>query len=172
MGHQFYYFMAREDFLELERRLRAIQPLVILHFRSQGPAPRVVESSDLVENGERWVSFFLARPEDTKDVVVKHVPQQGYWALDFLQSPVIEYGRCGCDGKQLYRTRMYYVDGYWGPDSMWHVQPEGFQKWAKSVFSTTKRMLKKRGSDYIGPHAQKWVDAGGTLIDEFGHPVR
>lgn len=170
MGHQFYYFLAPEDFEELEARLRAIEPMAIIHFRSPAATPRIVKSSDLVENGSRWVSFFLARATDLKDIRLSYVATQNFWSVDDDSSPVIEYGRCGFEGQQLYRTRMYYVDGYWGPEKTWITKPEDFRKWAKLVFSTTKRMLKRRGSDYIGPHAEKWVEAGGTLIDEFGHP--
>jgi hypothetical protein len=132
MGHQVNFYLAPEDLRDLERRLREIQPLTVIHRRSPSDQPRVVDSFEVLEDGKPW--FFLAcvRTEDLAHVTLRHVPEQGYWVVDEYQSPVIELTRCFFDGRILRSGRLYYNDGFWGPDKTWVEKPEPFRKWAKS----------------------------------------
>jgi hypothetical protein len=165
MGHQINYHLASADIIELEKRLRKIQPLTILHSRSPSAKPRIVESFDVVENGKPWPHLFLVRSEDISDVLLEEVRAQGYWAVDELRSPVIQLNKGFLEAQVLRSGRLYYVDGFWGPDKTWVEKPEPFRKWAKSVLSATKKMLKRRDMYYIGPAAEAWLAAtGGQLV--------
>jgi hypothetical protein len=78
MSHQVNFYLAPEDFRDLERRLRELQLLSVIHRRSPSDQPRVVDSFEVLEDGKPW--FFLAcvRTEDLAHVQMRHVPEQGY----------------------------------------------------------------------------------------------
>jgi hypothetical protein len=163
MGHQINFFLGPEDLRELERRLRGAGELVMLHSRSPEPKPNVVDNIDYAEDGKRW-TLFLARPADLTDVVLKHVPQQGYWVVDVLFSPVVELDRGHYDGKVLKRGRLYYVDGFYKGDQ-WVEKSAEFITWAKQLFTAARKSLKrdKESIAYLGPEAQELRSQGVEL---------
>ncbi|MDC3953623.1 hypothetical protein [Polyangium jinanense] len=174
MGHQSTFYITPKDEADLEQRLRERTDLVILHSRSPTASPRMVDTLSFFENGKPWYFLYLARPEDLNAVVMRHVPEQGYWRLQDSPSPVVELLRCRLDGKTLSEGRVYYVDKFLGPDKDWVEKSEAFRKWARMVHTTIKKSLKRRDSkyvDYIGEDAQAWVDAGGQLVTGDGRPV-
>lgn len=165
MGHQVNFYISPTDTVLLERTLRKSFPLVVVHDRSASRAPRVVDSLDVEEDGKPWLYLYLARPDDLDELVMQHVPAQGYWALDVIKSPVIEFNRCFFNDQILRRGRVYYVDGFYGSDKTWVEKSESFRRWARSILSTTKKSLKRHGSDYIGHDALSWLgSSGGKLV--------
>jgi hypothetical protein len=121
---------------------------------------------DPATSGEEWLHLFLARPEDVDAVVMRHVPTQGYWTVDVLYSPVVEFQRCYFDGKILRRGRAYFVDKYFGPNADVVQKPEAFRKWAQSVLGAIRRGLHRRGLDYVGSDAERWLlSTEGALVD-------
>ncbi|TKD12159.1 hypothetical protein [Polyangium fumosum] len=168
MGHQSAFYLTPKDKAELEQRLREKMDFIILLRESPSASPRVVDSLNFSEPDNPWLSKYLARPEDLNEIVMHHVPEQGYWTPDDLFSPVVKCSGCYFDGKILRRGRVYYVDGFYGPDGGWVEKSEAFRKWARMVHTTLKKSLKRRDSkyvEYIGADAQAWVDAGGQLVD-------
>lgn len=165
MGHQVNFYLDPNDTADIEKELRGIEPLVILHSRSTTSKPRAVGSLSFEENNQPWLFFYLVRPTELSSVKTNHVPAQGYWTIDVIESPVVEFTRCFFDGKILRRGRVHYVDGFYRPDGSWAAKSEQFEKWAKSVLSRTKRALKKQGAHYIGPSTEKWIQSGnGKLV--------
>lgn len=165
MGHQLNFFLTPRDTTGLERRLREVGPLVVLHKQAQTSEPRVLSNIECVENGRRWLSFCLARPEDLKSVVMRHVPAHGYWALDELRSPLIEFGACYFDERILRRGRMYYIEKYYGPDNTQVKKPDAFLAWAKAIFAASRKYLKRLDADYAGDEALEWRDAKREFVD-------
>ena len=165
MGHQFRYYMTPKDTQEVEQTLLSRVPLAIITRKSFSEKPRVIDSLFFDESDSWPFSLALVRPEDVDQVVMRHVPAQGYWVADVLGSPIIEFDRCRLDGKTLQLARMYYVDGLYGKDDVWIEKSDDFKTFAKKVFSTTKRSLARRDTNYIGADAQAWADAGGTLVE-------
>jgi len=165
MGHQINFFAASEDFTYIEQEIRRIEPLAVLHSRSNTATPRSVPSVDLQDDSQQWLFFYLVRESDLPMVVTEHVPAQGYWTIDALRSPVVEFDRCYFDGRILRRGRVYYVDGFFGSGEAWVEKPEGFRLWAKAILKTIKKCLTKRGSDYIGDGALRWLaSSDGKLV--------
>jgi hypothetical protein len=165
VGHQVNFYLDPVDTEWVEQKLRAVAPFAILHSRSSGPEPRVVGSLDCTEGGKPWLYFYLVQPQDLQRVVTRHVPAQGYWTVDVLRSPVVELNRSFFNGQILRRGRVYYVDGFYGPDGSTVEKEEQFRTWAKSLLSTTKKALKRHGSDYIGPNAEAWLASSGGRLE-------
>lgn len=164
MGHQVNFYLDSEDTNALEQRLKSIEPFLVLHSRSPSATPLVLDSLNATENGKPWLFFYLVRPDDLKEVVCSHVPAQGYWSVDCLRSPAIEFTRCYKDSKIIRRGRIYFVDGFFDSDAVWQEKPDDFRAWAKKILTTTKRSLKKRGPEYIGTGAEAWEASGRELV--------
>jgi hypothetical protein len=167
MGHQSAFYLTPKDKADLEQRLREKTDFIILLSESPTSSPRVVDSLNFSEPEEPHYGKYLARPEDLNAIVTHYVTTQGYWTVEDTPSPVVEFRGCFFDGKILRRGRVYYVDGFYGPDGAWVNKREAFRKWAKMVHTTIKKSLKRRASryvEYIGEDAQAWVDAGGQLV--------
>jgi len=126
--------------------------------------PRQIKGFDFIEDGKPWLYFYLVQPDKVDDVVMIHVPEQGYWTVDVHRSPVVQFNQCFFNGETLRRGRVYYIDKFYGPDKELVIKPEAFKKWAKAVFSAVRKVLKKHGSDYSGKEAEDWlISSGGKL---------
>jgi hypothetical protein len=154
------------DVAELERGIGRLEPIVIVHSRSPSAQPRVVPSLNLSEGGQRWLFYFLVREPELVDVVTEHVPAQGYWAIDVVRSPVIEFTSSFFDGEVLRRGRIYCVDGFYREGAGWVEKPQRFRTWARAVLRTARKTLKRRGTDYIGLEALAWLQREkGQLVE-------
>lgn len=150
----------------MEEEIRNVAAVLVLHENSPTLAPRVLSSLDLRENGRRWLRFYLVRDVDLDSVVVEHVPAQGHWSIDVLRSPVVQFNCCYFDEEILRRGRVYYVDGFYGPDRAWVEKSEGFRAWARAVFKAVRKHLRKEGSKYVGEDTLTWLaNSGGRLVD-------
>lgn len=167
MGHQLNFHATPQDVAELEAGIRKLEPMVILHDRSPIADPRVLPSLGFREDGQPLLFYYLVRVTDLSRVATRHVPTQGYWTVDVLRSPVVEFSSCYFDGKVLRRGRVYYVDGFYGEDEEWVDKPESFRLWARAILKTTRKALKKHGADYIGHDALTWLQhEGGKLVTQ------
>lgn len=165
MGHQVNIYVDPSDTISLAHALRGLGPLHLLHSRSPTSEPKVIESVNVEENGQPWLFLYLVRPEDLGAVVTRHVPAQGYWTVDVLKSPVVEFNRCFFDGRILRRGRLYYIDGFYGANEQWTEKPEAFRQWARAILTKTKSTLNKHKGDYIGTGAEAWLALGkGKLV--------
>lgn len=149
------------DLDDVESAIRSLAPLVVLHSRSSGPMPRELKNFNLVEEGKKWLYFYLVQPDKINEVVMIHVPEQGYWSIDVHRSPVVQMNLCFFNGQILRRGRVYYVDKFYGPDNELVSKSVSFQQWAKSILVTVKKGLKKSGTDYIGQDAENWLLTNG-----------
>lgn len=166
MGRQVTFFLLPSDLAALESKLSDIEPFIVLHGRSESSDPRRLAAVDPAKSGDDWLYSFLVRPEDVDAVVMRHVPAQGYWTVDALHSPVIEFQRSFFDGKSIRRGRAYFVEKYFGANGALVQKPEAFRSWAQSVMGVIRRELRRRGPDYIGSDAESWlVSANGALVD-------
>lgn len=163
MGSQVNFFLTPGDTARLEAVVRLVQPFVVLHSRSPTPSPRQLANVDFVEGGEQWLFFHLVRPEDVGAVVMRHVPAQGYWTVDVLRSPVIEFNGCFFDSRTLRRGRVYYTPSFFDADGALVQKPQEFLAWSKSLFAAVKKNLKRRGTEYVGTEAEAWTASGGEF---------
>jgi hypothetical protein len=158
MGHQLRVYLTPTDTAELAREISHLEPVAILHSRSPSAKPRIAPSLTLVEDGKPWLFYYLVRESELLDVVTRHIPAQDHWIVDVVKSPVIEFNACYFNNKILRQGRIYYVDGFYGADSTWIEKPEAFRLWAAGVLKTTKNVLRRNGSEYIGETALAWLE--------------
>jgi hypothetical protein len=165
MGHQIDFYLLPIDLLEIEQDLHHLTNFSILHSNSITDRPRIIDTTDFMENGTQWLYLYLVRPGDLEHVTTRYVPNQRHWIVDELRSSAIELNRCFFDGKILRRGRLYYVDGFYGEDGQWQDKPEEFKRWAKSILARVKKRLKRSGNFYLGAEAEKWLASGaGALV--------
>ena len=165
MGHQVNFYVAPDDIDQIESEIRKLEPLLVVHSRSSTPTPRTLSNLRLEEAGLTWLFYFLVRESDVNSVVMDHVPEQGYWSVNVLASPVVEFTRCFFDGKILRRGREYYLERFYDRTGAQVEKGESFRVWAAKVLKTTKRVLQKEGGDYVGPAAAAWREqTGGTFV--------
>ncbi|MEZ4399259.1 MAG: hypothetical protein R3B06_04525 [Kofleriaceae bacterium] len=165
MGHQVNFYTAPADIKDLQERVGRLESILILHSHSLSETPLVLSSLRHTEGDRPWLFYYFVRKCDLANVISEHVPSQGYWGIDVLRSPVVEFHGCFFNGKILRRGRVYYTDGFYGENDEWLQKSESFRSWAKRVLKTTKAGLKRQGSDYIGPAAEAWLAQGdGSLV--------
>jgi hypothetical protein len=165
VGHQVNFYATPTDIEKMEEGLRNLEPMIVLHSRSTSAAPRVLRSLILSEEARPWLYFFLVREGDLGEVVTRQIPSQGYWSIDVVRSPVVEFSSGNLERKALRRGRVYYIEGFYGEGEVWIEKSEDFRKWAKSVVSFMKSALKKQGTEYAGSDALAWQEReGGAFI--------
>lgn len=164
MSHQVNFFLTNVDANALEAVWLGRDPIVVVHSRSVDGVPRILPSSDLEEAGRRWLFFGLLKREHLGALKMCHVPAQGYWSIDVVKSPIVEFDRCFFDGHVLRRGRLYFVDGYYDAHGSWVEKEESFRKWAKSLVASTRDRLLRHNGDYVGPEARSLLDSSAVTI--------
>ncbi len=159
MGHQLNFFLKPSDLVAVEARLATAVPLTILHSRSPNEAPQFVRSMVPQGSEQAWLYFYLVHPDAVADVVARHVPNQGYWVIDALRSPVVEFNCCYSDEAIIRRGRVFYDEKFYDESGILVSKSEEFCKWAKMIFAQIKKVVKKHDGDYIGPAASEWLAA-------------
>jgi hypothetical protein len=165
VGHQIALYLSLKDATDLERELLRPDEDLILKSRSRGPFPSCVTSIDLVADGNRLYFFYFARCVDLDTIVTREVPAQGYWAINQIFSPVIEFSLGRFDGEVLRSGRLYYIDSYYDEKKMLVGKPADFIEWSRQLFRKVKRLLmydKDLGA-YLGNEAVEMRDSGIEL---------
>ena len=164
MGHQLNFYLTDRDTEMVENAIRALEPVVILHRRSAGPAPRELASLRYGEDGHAWLYFDLARPADLPSLSLDHVAGPDYWTVDVRRDPVLEFNRCFSDGKIIRRGRIYFISSCFGEDDAPVRKDEAFVAWGHKVIRRVRSVLTRHGSDYIGPEARALVEASQVSL--------
>lgn len=159
MGHQLNFYLTDKDTEMVESAIRALEPVAVLHRRSTGPHPRVVDSLRYREDGRDWLFFELARPSDVASLALRHVEGPEYWTVDIRTAPVLEFSRPFYDGTIIRRGRIYFVSSYFDGNGVPILKDEAFVKWGKRVIRRVRGVLSRQGSFYIGPEARELLDA-------------
>ena len=103
MSHQLNFYLSDKDMDHFETEISLIEPMLVLHNRSEGSLPRVIESSDLTENGHRQYFFYYVRTEELSSVMTHPVATQNYYLITETTSPVIELIRSGPEPRSFGR---------------------------------------------------------------------
>jgi hypothetical protein len=162
MGHQVTFYATPADTDRIEGALRAALELSVVHSKSAAKEPRVASSA---AGDPRSLFYHLSRTCDLPLIKMDHVPALGYWAVDVIRSPVVEFSVCFFDGKLLRAGRAYYVDGFHDDSGIWTEKSPEFRAWAKRVLSALKKALTKRGASYFGPDALRWLETSGARLE-------
>jgi hypothetical protein len=166
MSQQVNFYLTPTDLHAAEDRIRKCGDFLVLHTRSLDAKPRIVPSVDFEENGKKWLFFYLVRPTDLASIQMHKVEKQNFWAIDDLQSPVVEFSTCFFDGNKMRQGRVYFQSRYYAETGQTVTKPDSFIKWAKCILATMKKTLhcdSNRGI-YIGADALTWADQKGGIF--------
>jgi hypothetical protein len=163
MGRQANFWALPEDIEDLLVPIKGLHAVEVVHSRSPSAKPRIVGTLNFVENQHRWLDYFLVRREDLPQVAMEHISAQGYWVVDYVRSPVVEFSSCFFNERVLRRGRVYYNEGY-DEGSEWRLKPEAFRAWAARVVAKTRKQLMRHGTNFLGKRAAVWMkEKGGKL---------
>jgi hypothetical protein len=107
---------------------------------------------------ERFMTVFLARREDVSLIKSSFVEQQGYWSIDSLTSPVVEFSLpyerdTGAVRPWPSGGRLWFSTGWWGEFDEWATQPTGFVDWADSLLRWIRRHFVRGDHGLYAPRA-------------------
>lgn len=165
MGKQVNFFATERDLSNLEQHLRTSAPYVAMHSRSETDRPRLLSQLSYEQNGKPWPFFFLVQEELLGDIRMRHVPTQNYWTVDVLTSPVVEFQKGLRSEAGLLPCRLYFTESYFDTSGALVAKPDSFRGWAASVFSASKKLMKKRGAYYVAPDAI-CLEASGVVLTQ------
>jgi hypothetical protein len=166
LGRQINFYAGPRDMETLTRELRRKWAVVIAD-RPETPEPVVIYSALPVLDGAIWA--WLVREEDLNHIKWGHFPRLGYWVLDQMGSPAVQYLGPGMKNQIMTKGRLWY-----SPEkSVRCKKPEDFTRWADSLLRVPRkifsRLPKPKGysySVYIGPEAAEMVASGRIILDD------
>jgi hypothetical protein len=151
MGHQVRIFINDNDSFAIEDKIRKLEPMAVLHSRSDTNTPRTLPSLRFWQDGRRWLYFYLVRVPDLSHVRLHQA--RDHWSIDVRSSPVIEIHLSPIEGDIVRPGRAYFVDKFYDQNGILQTKDASFSKWARSVFKEIKSYLKRDDKDYFGPDA-------------------
>jgi len=157
MGRQCTLFLTPADMQRLEADLaNQAVPLIIagrlrcneLEFQSHLSIRRM---------GDEWLTLYLTRPEDLEQIRLLETTDQGYWHVDSLRSPVVEFCRCYYGNGILRCGRLFFDTGYYDNTGHWIDKSDQFLTWADAVLAQARRTLyyDKTLQSYFGTDAAR-----------------
>jgi len=164
MGKQLVTFMAHSDSKRLIAGLQEIEGFLIVHSRSKNDQPTIVDSVTINQDGRFWLYYFLVRNDDLDSIIMREVPAQGYWVVDSLRSPVIEFTQSFSDGQRIRAGRLWYESGYFGEQGEPLQKSQKFLAWADKVFKFCRQHLKKSANNLIGVEVFEAIASGKLQI--------
>ena len=81
------------------------------------------ETPPLLESIGEEIFGCIVRQSDVPRLLVDDVPSQGYWYVDSLRSPVVEWGP----------ARLWFATGYWDANENWVIPDEDWLRWANGL---------------------------------------
>src|SRR5437763_12970614 len=106
MSHQLIFFVTPTDLLQTMDAIARCGDFVIFRSRSSEEAPQLISRSDFDRNADRSLFYYLVRPQEPANVKFRNVPAQGYWSVDDLRSPVVQFIRSRFDGRTVGEGRL------------------------------------------------------------------
>jgi hypothetical protein len=166
MGRQVRFLANSDDAAALEAEARA-RGAVFLAYYHQGTEPRLV--TDLTAAATTEPIVWLTRAEDLPRVRLTYIEAQGYWLVDQLKSPVLEWSGSGTEqppGEHEVRSgRLWFATGTY--DSHGERIPFGdFVDGAQSMLAWVRRQWSydRSGARYIGPGAAAHLTADSVEL--------
>lgn len=152
MGRQVNFFLTRRDLDGFEAFFWSSDQVVALC--QPTPSADLVFANSLRPEAENqlrpWGSMFLAREVDLDLVRVKLIERQGYYLIDDLFSPVVEWspGYDPATGHRSGRGRLWFPTAYWDDDGEFVQMPSGFLGWGDRLLRWVRRNWKKGPSGF------------------------
>jgi hypothetical protein len=151
VGRQVDFILNRRDLDRFEAFFWPSDQVVALS--QPTPSADLVTANSLRPEAENqlrpWPSMFLAREADLDLIRVDLIERQGYYLIDFLRSPVIEWSP-GYDptGHRSGLGRLWFPTGYWDDDGEFVAMPSGFLGCGDRLLAWVRRNWKKGPSGF------------------------
>lgn len=161
MGKQARLFLLPDDYGDVQSAIERYGRARFLPDPLPGQAVSSIDSLflGLEQMGKVNLTVFIAREQDLERVKTKFVPGQGYYVVDDLKSPVVEFTRCYFTGSLLRQGRIYFRTGS-GPAN--ESADNDFARWANSILKGVIKDLEKEdigGGVYLSKRVRKWIDS-------------
>jgi hypothetical protein len=171
MGHQVTFLALPTDLPAIEDVIRATGDVCFLEDRTPTSEPTMLDTLSFApgEMGRRQLRACIVRRADLSAVKTRLVARQGYWVIDSLSSPVIEFDRCFFDGSVLRPGRAYFAsDLRFRPE----LPSPDFVKWGDRVLARIKRTLRRAPGIanwiYVSADALQWIERRHASGDDVG----
>ena len=154
MGRQVVFHLHPDDAGGFEGFLRSSTNLAVL--AQPQPTLEVVEAASLFAIAdEPRFERLLVRRSDLVLVRTTHVPAQGYYLVDKLRSPVIEFTPgINTVSTEAGRGRLWHPTSYFDESGRRIEMPSEFLAWAGKVLSWVRRHWSRTpDGDYLSPSA-------------------
>jgi hypothetical protein len=116
----------------------------------------------------------LVRAVELAAIRMDFIPQRGYWTINALRSPIIEFRRSYMDDNIIRQGRMYFIPRYL-ENNQWVDKSPEFVAWADSILRFMRRHLRRLPSIgcYAGGDAAWLLESGQRLYHAgYGTPRR
>ena len=158
MSKQVRLFLLPDDYPDVQRAIESCGPARYLPDPVPGHAPTTISSLAIAasEMGKTNLTVFIVREQDLPNVKTKFVPGQGYYVVDDLTSPVIEFMRSYFTGSLLRSGRLYHRA------SGSSEAASAFPKWADAVLAAVKKTLRRvevGGGVYLSERVITWKES-------------
>ena len=166
MGRQVSFYAGPRDIEALTQELRK-RGAVIVADRVPTPEPLIARGDLPMIEGEIYA--WLVREEDLSSIEWGHYPKLGYWVLDQMGSPAVQYLGPMIKNQVMSTGRLWF-----SPErSVLRKKPEDFIRWADSLLRVPRKLFsrlpKPEGYSYthhIGPEAEQMVASGQIVLDD------
>ncbi|MEI3800517.1 MULTISPECIES: hypothetical protein [unclassified Chitinophaga] len=164
MGRQVNFFLHPDDQNDFDILLKSFGEVRILSYYHYDNKISTVDDT-LIRGIEEGGRLYLVRPQDFESMKLWHIEKFNYWLLKDNELPVLHFDRCGFDGNELHRGRLYFQPQY--AENMQMVnKSEDFIEWADNIIKVVRRKLKKHKFDmggwgyaeYVGKNALGWIE--------------
>jgi hypothetical protein len=164
MGKQVNFYMTNEDerdFLAFARSDRSIGVFMDIQ-KSKEICFLDEELPDRETPG--WFALSLWDRHCSPPPVLRYIHAQDHFAVDRIESEVIEFDRSTFDEGLLVRGRIWAEMSFW-TEGVLVRKRKSFQKWFDRLASWIKRhAVRDEAGDYVLPGAAEYQKQGGKLV--------
>lgn len=155
MGRQAQLYFSPQDVDEFVQKMASYGAVLLPHRLT---VERVEPADSITRDtgSGLWSLGYLVRKEDLERVLLREVPSQGYWVVDQLRSPVIEFDGGVFDRSKILRGRLYFTTTYFDEAGQLVEKDPAFVAWAIRVLSAARRHGERSQAlgATVGAHAQ------------------
>ena len=165
MGRQINFYMLPEDEKEFISYVLQRKGVVMIAPHFQSKSPDIVSRLPEPFSKPFWRSIYFWDKNVNGKLETKHIEKQGYFLIDSLTSPVIEFSRSFIRDNILVRGRIWAQLKYWKGNEIVSKGKE-FENWFNAMTRWIWKHYQKISElEYIGPHALEWKKRDGMLKD-------
>lgn len=167
MGHQLYFYMTPKDRGEFLNFVQKLAPTLVALRDSDVSETQPANSSEIDSGG----TLVLWKRTSDSRLVRKWVPDPGYFRVDTLKEPALEYMS---SFPSLWKEEPALGQGrLFGNFEPYLDKPADFMKWYEVLAGWIRKHYsknKKVMGGYVGPDAQEFANQGGCLLPSFVPP--